>query len=72
MVLRVPEWRPLCADDGEIECEDLFAFERWHADRVDTVERELRAEGASEAGIRIWRAAWRRQIGLRTEQAKAI
>ena len=57
----------LCGDDGNIGREDLAAFERWHADRVEAVERELRAEGATEADVCIWRKAWHDQISIRTE-----
>jgi hypothetical protein len=70
--LIVSVFERLCSDDGKtIAIEDQKAFERWHANKAGAVERELRAEGATEHDIGVWRGAWRDQIAPRTNQTKA-
>jgi hypothetical protein len=65
-------FRRLACDDGAtVTDEDLKLFEAWHSMKVQALETQLRAEGATEHDIGVWRGAWRDQIAPRTNQTKA-
>jgi hypothetical protein len=62
----------LCSDDGKtVAADDMAQFKSWHANKVLALETQLRAEGATEVDIGVWRGAWRDQIAPRTNQTKA-
>jgi hypothetical protein len=60
----------LCRDDGEsIAREDLRAFNKWHEMKTDALVQQLRAEGASQSDVEVWRAGYRNEIAEQTEKA---